>query len=191
MAPHGAGHWFLLHLLTVTSSPAFSRSFFISFPCLCHSGKTAATKLTPKPAGTSLALNLLLSDTKHPFPFLLFCFIFLLNWFLSNDCPIHLSTRLLSNLREICHHFNFMLQPLHCLALRINLSNHFNFPFSLLLLSLAYYFLQHASNSQIKTWQWPFKNCKYWWPVFSFPWMLIHVMALIETDVVLPPKISL
>lgn len=102
-----------------------------------------------------------------------FLLCLVLNWFLSNDCPIHLSTRFFSNFREICSHLNFTLQPLHCLALRINLSKRFNFSFSLLLLSLAYYFLQHASNSQIKTWQWPFRNCKYWWSGFSFAWVLI------------------
>lgn len=102
--------WFSLHHVCLLNGSSWSRAlispsssqshlfsclfkllFHLFFPCPCHSGEKTNTKLTPKSAGTSLALNLLLSDKKHPFPFLLLCFIFLLNWFLSNDCPIHLS----------------------------------------------------------------------------------------------------
>lgn len=132
----GTGHQSLLRLLNFISyvtCPAWSST--------SPSGINLIAVVLAKSAGNCPFLNLLLSDMKQLFPFLLFCFMFVINWFVSNDCPIHLATGLFYNLSEICHQFSSMFQPLCCLALRINLSKHFNFSFSLLFFSLAYYFL--------------------------------------------------
>lgn len=129
--------WFSWHPVCLLNGPSWSRALispasseFHLFSCLfklffhlfsvpvslwwnnCH-------QINTQVSCTSLALNLLLSDTKHPFPFLLFCFI--LFWTDSYQmigqsiCPpvsFLISERFAATLISHCSHFTVLLWEL-------------------------------------------------------------------------------